>query len=129
VQPMIPHGQDVIVGAIQDAQFGALIMFGSGGVEVEGLKDVEFALAPLSREEAEFLLENTWAGRKLHGYRNLSPSDREAAIEAILRLAQLAADFPALSEVVINPLRVLPEGQGAFALDVRVRVSLGEYLN
>ncbi|HEX6304122.1 MAG TPA: acetate--CoA ligase family protein [Anaerolineales bacterium] len=125
VQPMIPHGQEVIVGTIQDAQFGPLIMFGSGGVEVEGLKDVEFALAPLSREEAEYLLENTWAGRKLHGYRNLSPADREAVIEAILRLAQLAADFPALSEVEINPLRVLPEGQGAFALDVRVRVSNG----
>lgn len=125
VQPMIPHGQEVIVGTIQDAQFGPLIMFGSGGVEVEGLKDVEFALAPLSREEAEYLLENTWAGRKLHGYRNVSPADREATIEAILRLAQLAADFPALSEVEINPLRVLPEGHGAFALDVRVRVSFG----
>lgn len=123
VQPMIPNGQEVIVGTIQDRQFGPLIMFGSGGVEVEGLKDVEFALAPLSREEAEFLLENTWAGRKLGGYRNLPPADREAVIGAILRLAQLAADFPALSEVEINPLRVLPEGQGAYALDVRVRAN------
>lgn len=125
VQPMIPNGQEVIVGAIQDPQFGPLIMFGSGGVEVEGLKDVEFALAPVSRDEAEYLLENTWAGRKLRGYRNLLPADREAVIEAILRLAQLAADYPELTEVEINPLRVLPEGQGAFALDVRVRVSFG----
>jgi len=53
---------------LQDARFGPLVMFGSGGAEVEGLKDVAFALAPLSRAEAEYLLEHTWAGRKLRGY-------------------------------------------------------------
>jgi acetyltransferase len=46
VQRMASDGQEVILGAIQDPQFGALVMFGSGGVEVEGLKDVQFALRP-----------------------------------------------------------------------------------
>jgi acetyl coenzyme A synthetase (ADP forming)-like protein len=123
IQRMVSHGQEVIVGAVQDPQFGALVMFGSGGVDVEGLKDVEFALAPMSCEEAEFLLDNTWAGRKLGGYRNLGPADRQAVIDAILRLAQLAADFPELTEIEINPLRVLPEGEGACAVDVRIRVN------
>jgi len=123
VQRMLPEGQDVIAGVVQDAQFGPLVMFGSGGVEVEELKDVAFALAPLSRAEAEYLLEHTWAGRKLRGYRSLPPADREAVLEALLRLAQLAADFPELKEIEINPLRVLKEGGGAVALDVRARIA------
>jgi acetyltransferase len=119
VQRMLPEGQEVIVGAVRDLHFGPLVMFGSGGVEVEGLKDVAFALAPCTREEAEHLLESTWAGRKLSGYRNILPADREAALEVVLRVAQLAADFPEIAEVEINPLRVLANGEGAYALDGR----------
>jgi acetyl coenzyme A synthetase (ADP forming)-like protein len=121
VQPMLTAGQEVILGVVQDAQFGPLVMFGSGGVEVEGLKDIAFALAPLNWAEAEWMLKSTWAGRKLSGFRNIPPADREAVLNALLCLAQLAADFPQLKEIEINPLRVLPEGQGAFALDVRIR--------
>jgi acetyltransferase len=119
---MIPPGQEVILGAVQDPQFGALVMFGSGGVEVEGLNDVAFALAPLQPSDAEELLERTWAGRKLHGYRSLPPADRNAVLDILMRLAKLATDFPQLIEIEINPLRVLSEGQGAFALDIRVRI-------
>jgi acetyltransferase len=122
VQRMIPQGQEVIIGAVQDPQFGPLVMFGSGGVEVEGLKDVTFCLAPLTRAEAEEMLDRTWAGRKLQGFRNIPAADREAVVDAILRLGQLAADFPQLLEIEINPLRVLEQGQGAFAVDARARV-------
>ena len=120
VQSMISAGQEVIVGALQDLQFGPLVMFGSGGVEVEGLKDVAFALAPLRQKDAEYLLESTWAGQRLHGYRNLPPADRQAVLDVLMRVGQLAADFPQLAEIEINPLRVLPEGQGAIAIDVRM---------
>jgi acetyl coenzyme A synthetase (ADP forming)-like protein len=123
LQRMLPAGQEVILGAIQDAQFGALVMFGSGGVEVEGLKDVTFSLAPLTIQDAEWMLENTWAGRRLHGYRNLPPADREAVIDALMKLSQLAADFPQLAEIEINPLRVFPRSQGTAALDVRMRLA------
>ncbi len=122
LQHMLPAGQEVIMGAIQDAQFGALVMFGSGGVEVEGLKDVAFSLAPLTTQDAEWMLENTWAGRRLRGYRNLPPADRRAVIEALIRLGQLSADFPQLSEIEINPLRVFTHSQGTAALDVRIRL-------
>lgn len=122
VQRMIPTQQDVIIGAIQDPQFGALVMFGSGGIEVEGLKDVQFALAPLSTKEAEQMIAVTWAGRKLHGFRNLPPADQTAVIDALLRLAQLASDYPQLSEIEINPLSVLELGRGVFAVDVRVKL-------
>ncbi len=122
LQRMLPPGQEVITGVIQDKQFGPVAMFGSGGVEVEGLKDVAFALAPLTRPEAERMLEATWAGRKLKGFRSLPPADRQAALQALARLAQLGADFPQLAEIEVNPLRVLPDGQGAFAIDVRIRL-------
>jgi acetate---CoA ligase (ADP-forming) len=121
VQPMIEQGQEVIVGVVRDQQFGPLVMFGSGGVEVEALRDVAFELAPLRRFEAERMLESTWAGKRLKGYRNLPPADREAVIEALLRIGQLAVDLPDVMEVEINPLCVLPEGEGAVALDVRLR--------
>jgi acetyl coenzyme A synthetase (ADP forming)-like protein len=123
VQRMLPAGQEVILGAIQDAQFGPLVMFGSGGVEVEGLKDVTFALAPLTLQDAEWMLENTWAGRRLNGFRNLPPADRQSVIDAIMRLGQLSADFSQLAEIEINPLRVFPDSQGTAALDVRVRLA------
>ncbi len=122
VQRMLPAGQEVILGAVQDAQFGPLVMFGSGGVEVEGLKDVAFSLAPLTLKDAEWMLESTWAGRRLHGFRSLPPADRKSVLDALILLGQLAADFPELAEIEINPLRVFADSQGSAALDVRMRV-------
>lgn len=126
LQEMAPPGEEVIVGVVRDAQFGPLVMFGAGGVEVESQRDVAFALTPLSREEAADMLARTQAGRRLAGGRGRAASDREAVIEAILRLGRLAEDFPQIAEVEINPLRVMAEGEGALALDVRLRLAEGE---
>jgi acetyl coenzyme A synthetase (ADP forming)-like protein len=122
IQRMLTGGQEVIIGVRRDPQFGALAMFGSGGVEVEGLKDIAFALAPLLPSEADDLLQHTWAGRKLAGFRNIPPGDEGAVKEILQRLAQLAADHPQIAEIEINPLLVLAPGQGATALDVRVKL-------
>lgn len=122
VQRMVPSGQEVIVGVVQDPQFGALVMFGSGGIEVEGLRDVAFALAPLTKIEGEEMLRSTWAGRKFMGFRNLPAADRAAVLDILIRLAQLGSDHSQLAEIEINPLRVFPEGQGAVAVDVRIRI-------
>lgn len=119
VQEMVGDGQDVIVGAVRDPQFGPLLMFGSGGVEVEALRDVAFALAPITFREAEELLAETWAGRRLRGYRHVPPADQDAVLDAIHRLSQLVCDHAGLQEIEINPLRVLERGQGAIALDIR----------
>jgi len=119
LQRQIPGGQEVILGAVQDPQFGPLIMFGSGGVEVEGLKDVAFALGPLTQAEAESMIRKTWAGRKLDGYRNLSPADRSAVVDALVKLSHLADQHPEVTEIEINPLRVL--AKGAVAIDIRIK--------
>ncbi|MEZ0395051.1 MAG: acetate--CoA ligase family protein [Anaerolineales bacterium] len=121
IQRMLPPGQEVIVGAARDPVFGPLMMFGSGGVEVEGLKDVAFDLAPLAEAHAERLLARTWAGRKLAGFRSIPPGDAAAVKEVLIRLSCLARDFPQISEIEINPLRVLAPGAGAVAVDVRVK--------
>ncbi|MEW6242396.1 MAG: acetate--CoA ligase family protein, partial [Chloroflexota bacterium] len=121
LQKQIPQGQEVILGAARDPQFGPLMMFGSGGVEVEGLKDVAFALAPLNEREAEQMILRTWAGRKLAGFRNIPPADREAVKDALIRLSWLAYEHQEIEEIEINPLRVL--GQGAAAVDVRMKLA------
>jgi acetyltransferase len=123
MQQMVLHGQEVIIGAVRDEQFGPLMMFGAGGIEVEGARDVAFGLAPLSRSDAEKMIEATFAGQRLRGYRNIPAADREAVINVLLRLAQFAIDFPQVQEVEINPLRVMQKGQGAVAIDVRMSIN------
>ena len=76
----------------------------------------------LPRAEADAMIDGTWAGRKLRGFRNVPPADRAAAMDALLRLGQLVTEHPDIAEVEINPLRVRPDGEGVVAVDVRLRV-------
>jgi len=119
IQRQILEGQDVIVGMVRDPQFGPLMMFGSGGVEVEGLKDVAFALGPLTQAEAESMMRRTWAGKKLDGFRNIPAVDKSAVAEALVRLSNLADGHPEIVEIEINPLRVLKTG--VVAIDIRIQ--------
>ena len=120
LQRQIPEGQEVIIGMVRDPLFGPLMMFGSGGIEVEGLKDVAFALAPLNQAEARKMIRETWAGRKLKGFRSISAVDEESVIDVLIKLSQLAMEQETVSEIEINPLRVLTKG--AVAVDVRVKL-------
>jgi acetate---CoA ligase (ADP-forming) len=121
VQRQVAEGQEVIVGMVRDPQFGPLMMFGSGGVEVEGLKDVTFCLGPLNQAEAESMMRKTWAGRKLKGFRNIPPVDEEAVKDVLMKLSHLADEHEEIEEIEINPLRVL--AKGAVAVDVRIKFS------
>lgn len=121
IQRQVPHGQEVIVGMVRDPQFGPLMMFGSGGVEVEGLKDVAFALAPLTQTEALRIIRKTWAGRKLKGFRHIPPADEESVIDVLVKLSRLALENEIIEEIEINPLRVLQ--RGSVAVDTRAKFS------
>jgi acetyltransferase len=120
LQRQVAQGQEVIVGMVRDPQFGALMMFGSGGVEVEGLKDVAFALAPLNQAEAEKMIRKTWAGRKLKGFRNIPPADEGSVVDVLIKLSRLALENGSIEELEINPLRVLSDE--AIAVDVRIKL-------
>jgi acetyltransferase len=126
VQRMAPEGGDrsgrieVIVGAQRDPQFGPLLMFGLGGTYVEVLRDVAFRLAPLSAAEAREMVMETAAGKLLAGVRGQPPSDIDAVIQALVRVSQLMVDLSQVAEVDLNPLIVGQEGEGAWAVDVRI---------
>jgi len=120
VQQMVAGGQEVIIGMKRDPAFGPLIMFGLGGVYVEALADVSFRLAPLSPQDAQEMIGEVRAAKLLAGLRGAPPADRSALVDAIVRIGQLAADFPEITELDVNPLLVLPAGQGAWAADVRM---------
>ncbi len=120
VQAMVRGGQEVILGAVHDDDFGPLLMFGSGGVEVESRRDVAFALAPVNRREAGELINSTWAGRRLAGGRGVEPGDRGAVLEGLVRLSRFMLDHPGVAEVEVNPLRVMT--QGVLVLDARLRL-------
>ncbi|MEX0845596.1 MAG: acetate--CoA ligase family protein, partial [Balneolaceae bacterium] len=119
IQQMIEGAQEVIIGLVQDAQFGPMVLFGTGGTDVELYKDVQTAISPISRVRAKELINSTKAGLKLKGWRRLSPRDEKAVIDSIIRLGQIASDFPQIKELEINPLCVMEDGNGAFAVDVR----------
>jgi acetyl coenzyme A synthetase (ADP forming)-like protein len=125
VQAMARPGREVIVGAVRDPQFGPLVMFGSGGVYVELLKDVSFRLAPVARSEAEAMIEETLAGKLLSGLRGQPPADKSAVADVIVAVSELVAADENITELDINPLMVYNEGQGAVAVDVRVAMRDG----
>ncbi|MEE9567649.1 MAG: acetate--CoA ligase family protein, partial [Desulfobacteria bacterium] len=120
VQEMIPKGKEVILGITRDMQFGPMIMFGLGGIYVEVLKDVAFRIAPLSIESADAMIREIQSFPLLRGVRGEAPVDIEGIRDALLRVSQMAVDFPEIIEADINPLLVCPEGQGAVAVDARI---------
>ncbi|MBC7227122.1 MAG: acetate--CoA ligase family protein [Thermoflexales bacterium] len=117
VQRMVEGGVEVILGGKQDPAFGPVVMFGLGGVFVEVFGDVSFRVAPLTRADAEEMMEEIRGKALLRGARGRPPADREALVEAILAFSRLLVENPSLAEVEINPLLALP--QGVVAVDAR----------
>jgi acyl-CoA synthetase (NDP forming) len=120
VQRMVSGGQETIVGATRDPQFGHLLMFGLGGIFVEVLEDVSFRVAPLSRPEALEMMRETRSFRLLQGFRGRPAADTDAIAGCLLRVSRLVTDFPEIEELDINPLTVRTVGEGVTALDARV---------
>jgi len=123
VQKMVPAGREVIVGSIRDRQFGPLLMFGLGGIYVNFLKDVSYRLCPLTRTEAAEMIEETKAYTLLRGVRGEPPSDIDAVIDVILRIAQIMVSFEEIAEMEINPLFVYESGEGCLGVDIRVTIT------
>lgn len=125
IQEMIsPDAVEVILGVLRDPDFGPVVVFGSGGVLVELLKDSSLRLPPLSRREALEMIHETRGVRLLQGFRGQPPADVDALVDALVRLSQLAADLGDLVVALdVNPLMVLPKGQGVRAVDALVEIA------
>jgi acetyltransferase len=118
VQEMVTGGQEMIVGMTSDPQFGPGILVGLGGIFVEILKDVALRVPPINAETAVEMVESLKGKALLKGARGQAIADVKALIEVLQNFSQLCEDLKDLAkEVDINPLVVLPEGQGVRALD------------
>ncbi|NUK27112.1 acetate--CoA ligase family protein [Streptomyces lunaelactis] len=118
VQQMVPAGTEGIVGAVTDPTFGKVVAFGLGGVLVEVLKDITFRLAPASEADALDMLDSIRAAEILRGVRGGAAVDRDALADVVVRVSELAADFPEIAEVDLNP--VFASADGVMAADVRI---------
>jgi acetyltransferase len=113
---------EIIIGMSKDPQFGPLIMFGTGGIYANFMKDVSFALSyNFSKGNANKLIENTKIFSLLQGVRGEQMSDIDSIIDVLLRLSQLVNDFPEIVELDINPLLSFVKGYSA--VDIKITIS------
>jgi len=121
VQPMAPAGLEMIVGTVEDAVFGPLVMAGLGGVHVEILRDVAYRVAPVDVEEAREMLLELKSASALDGVRGMPPRDIAALCDVISRVSWLAYDLrDMVAEIDVNPLIALQRGGGAVVVDALV---------
>jgi len=113
-------GTETIVGVTRDPDFGPLVVFGLGGIFVEVLEDTSVRLAPVGPHTGEEMVTGIDAAPLLQGARGRDPVDLDAVVDVVERISQLAADFPAILELDVNPLLATPDG--AVAMDFRVTV-------
>jgi acetyl coenzyme A synthetase (ADP forming)-like protein len=120
VQKMISEGIEAIAGVTQDPVFGPLIMFGSGGIYAELMKDVVMRLHPISDLDAEEMINSIKMSSLLKGFRGSPPADIGAVQDLLLRLSAMIEDIPNIAELDFNPVKVMPEGQGYYIVDARI---------
>lgn len=122
VQPIVPPGIEMIVGVTSDPVFGPVVACGAGGTLVELLKDVSVRVTPLTDNDARDMVSSLKTFPLFNGYRGGPKYDTKAIEEAVLRIGALVEDIREISELDLNPLIVLPEGQGVRIVDARIRV-------
>ena len=118
VQEMVSGGVETIVGVSYDEQLGPFLLFGTGGVMVEVYNDVALRRCPITREDALEIIDEVKGARLLRGFRGAPAADVDALADTLVRVSQMAAQLEgSLGELDINPLMVLPAGQGVKAAD------------
>ncbi|HYJ17199.1 MAG TPA: acetate--CoA ligase family protein [Candidatus Limnocylindria bacterium] len=123
VQRMASEGVEMILGIKRDPLFGLVVLCGLGGILVEVLKDVAIGIPPLSRQQASEMIQRLRGAAILGGVRGKPPADVDALCDAIVGLANLAVSLgDQLNGIDINPLIVLPRGQGVVAVDALVEI-------
>lgn len=119
VQAMVKlDGYELILGSSIDAQFGPVLLFGSGGQLVEVYKDRALALPPLNTTLAERMMEQTQIFHALKGVRGRKAVDLQALERVLVHFSQLVIEQPWISEIDVNPLLASPDK--LIALDARI---------
>lgn len=123
VQEYIAGGCETLIGASHDEQFGHLLAFGCGGVDVELLDDVACRLHPLTDVDANLMIHGVRTAQRLEGFRGRPPADVAALCDVLLRVSALLTIAPEICELDLNPVKVLAGHAGACVLDARIRIS------
>jgi acyl-CoA synthetase (NDP forming) len=111
-------GVECLLGIARDDQIGPTLVMGLGGVFVEILADVAIRIPPINATEARRALENLKGAKVFTGVRGAPPADIDALAEMAARLSWLAYDLrDDIAELDLNPVVVMPAGQGAFVVD------------
>ncbi len=119
VQEMV-DGLEMILGVREDPQYGPIMVAGLGGVTVEVLKDVAIRLLPVDEETARDMIRSLRGAALFGAFRGRAPRDVEAVVKAMVGLSRIFIGHRGtLSDIEINPMIVLAEGQGVRAVDVR----------
>jgi acetyltransferase len=122
LQEYLKSGKEVIMGAKKNEGVQPTLMFGLGGIFVETIKDVQFRLAPLSREDTLGMIHSIKGHSILEGVRGEKGVDIDALAEILIRLSQLASDFPEIDEMDLNPIFAFERGKGAKVVDARLKI-------
>ena len=117
VQPQLT-GVEVAVGALRDPVFGPVVMVGLGGIWIEVLADVAFALAPLDHADARELLARLRGHALLTGARGATPVDLDALADVVVGAGDALAGTDGVSEIDLNPVLATPDR--AVAVDWKV---------
>jgi len=125
VQEMVAGGVEAIVGIKRDPVFGPMAVFGAGGMLVELMRDVQLRPAPLTRAQAFEMVERSVIHPLLAGYRGGPALDVAALADTLVRVSLVAVDYPEIQELDLNPVMVMPAGQGCLAVDYKVVVLSG----
>jgi acyl-CoA synthetase (NDP forming) len=116
---MAPSGVELILGMVNDAQFGPMLVIGMGGVLVEVMRDSKLLLLPTTETAVRQALLSLRGAKLLQGVRGRPAVDVEAVVVAAMKLAALTADYAhTLAAIDINPLIV--HTNGAIAVDALV---------
>ncbi len=123
VEPMVirPDGHELLLGLVEDEQFGPVIVFGNGGTASEVIRDRVIALPPLNLSLARHAIARTRVAKLLAEQPGRPGVDQRAVELSLLRVAQMAIDHPEIVELEINPMVADPSG--IIVLDARIRLA------
>jgi acyl-CoA synthetase (NDP forming) len=120
VQPMVTGGVEVKINVLEERVFGPLVLFGLAGATADVLADRAARLVPLTDSDADHLIRSVRAAPLLFGPPGASAVDLGSLKDMLLRVSQMADDFPQITELDLSP--VIARREGGVAVDARVRI-------
>jgi succinyl-CoA synthetase beta subunit len=121
VQEFVPEGVEVFAGIVRDPDFGLFLAFGAGGTDIETMRDFALRSLPLREGDAEAMIAATDAVALLAAHRGKPAADLTCLADCLYSLANYAeAGGARIAEIDLNPIKVLPEGQGCIIVDALI---------